>query len=40
MHVRFETQRETKRGTVRETLDIIISDEKGTRPYDNFSGGE
>ncbi len=40
MHVRFDTQRETKRGTVRETLDIIISDEKGTRPYDNFSGGE
>ncbi len=40
MHVRFDTQRETKRGTVRETLDIVISDEKGTRPYDNFSGGE
>ncbi len=40
MHVRFETQRETKSGTVRETLDIIISDEKGTRPYESFSGGE
>jgi exonuclease SbcC len=40
MHVRFDTQRETKSGTVRETLDIIISDEKGTRPYENFSGGE
>jgi exonuclease SbcC len=40
MHVRFETQRETKSGTLRETLDIIISDEKGTRPYENFSGGE
>jgi exonuclease SbcC len=40
MHVRFETQRETKTGTLRETLDIIISDEKGTRPYENFSGGE
>jgi len=40
MHVRFETQRENKSGTVRETLDIIISDEKGTRPYENFSGGE
>ncbi|MFP4343873.1 MAG: AAA family ATPase [Anaerolineales bacterium] len=40
MHVRFETQKETKAGDVRETLDIIISDEQGTRPYENFSGGE
>ncbi|MBN1260812.1 MAG: SMC family ATPase [Anaerolineae bacterium] len=40
MHIRFETQRETKSGAMRETLDIIISDEKGTRPYENFSGGE
>jgi len=40
MHVRFETQRETKTGNLRETLDIIISDEKGARPYENFSGGE
>ncbi len=40
MHIRFDTQRETKSGTTRETLDIIISDEKGTRPYENFSGGE
>ncbi|MDF1513795.1 MAG: SMC family ATPase [Anaerolineae bacterium] len=40
MHVRFDTQRETKTGHLRETLDIIISDEKGTRPYENFSGGE
>ncbi|MBN1488020.1 MAG: SMC family ATPase [Anaerolineae bacterium] len=40
MHVRFDTQRETKSGSLRETLDIIISDEKGTRPYENFSGGE
>ncbi|MBN1876205.1 MAG: SMC family ATPase [Anaerolineae bacterium] len=40
MHVRFETQRETKTGNVRETLDIVISDEKGSRPYENFSGGE
>jgi len=40
MHVRFDTQRETKTGNLRETLDIIISDEKGTRPYESFSGGE
>jgi DNA repair protein SbcC/Rad50 len=40
MHLRLETQRETKTGNLRETLDIIISDEKGTRPYESFSGGE
>lgn len=40
MHIRFETQRQTKTGGLHETLDIIISDEKGTRPYENFSGGE
>jgi exonuclease SbcC len=40
MRVRFDTQRETQSGTLRETLDIVISDEKGTRPYETFSGGE
>ncbi|MFN2224978.1 MAG: SbcC/MukB-like Walker B domain-containing protein, partial [Anaerolineae bacterium] len=40
MHVRFETQRETLKGDTRETLDINIADELGTRPYDLFSGGE
>lgn len=40
MHIRFDTQRETRTGNLRETLDIIISDEKGTRPYESFSGGE
>lgn len=51
MKVSFETQRETKtkttigeegkkeRGVV-ETLDIIISDEMGERPYEMYSGGE
>lgn len=51
MKVSFETQRETKtktatseegkkeRGLV-ETLDIIISDEMGERPYEMYSGGE
>lgn len=50
MRVYLETQRETK--TLRqvsgqakapgiiETLDIIISDEMGERPYESFSGGE
>ena len=40
MHVKFETQRETKKGDVIETLDITISDELGTRNYEMFSGGE
>jgi len=40
MHVRFNTQRETQAGDLRETLDIQIADELGTRAYENFSGGE
>ncbi len=40
MHLKFETQRETKKGNVTETLDINISDELGTRNYEMFSGGE
>lgn len=40
MQVKIETQRETKKGNVLETLDINISDELGTRNYEMFSGGE
>jgi exonuclease SbcC len=40
MHVKFETQKETKKGNVQETLDINIADELGTRNYEMFSGGE
>jgi exonuclease SbcC len=40
MHVKIETQRETKKGDVMETLDINISDELGMRNYEMFSGGE
>jgi exonuclease SbcC len=40
MHVTFETQKETKKGDVHETLDIAIGDELGTRNYEMFSGGE
>ncbi|MCC6189405.1 MAG: SMC family ATPase [Anaerolineales bacterium] len=40
MHVRFNTQRETQAGETRETLDIQIADELGTRAYENYSGGE
>lgn len=39
--LRFETQRELKsRDGVAETLDIIVSDWQGQRPYETFSGGE
>ena len=40
MHVRFDTQREKVTGGVKETLDIKIADELGTRDYETFSGGE
>jgi exonuclease SbcC len=41
MHVKFETQRDTRSGTgTIETLDIKIADELGTRNYEMFSGGE
>ena len=40
MTVKFETQKETKKGTVQETLDIVIADELGTRNYEMYSGGE
>ncbi|HET89301.1 MAG TPA: SMC family ATPase [Chloroflexi bacterium] len=40
MHVRFDTQRETLSGEVREALEIHIADELGTREYSLYSGGE
>lgn len=40
MHLTFETQRDTKKGDVAETLDIKIADALGTRVYDAYSGGE
>lgn len=40
LRVMIDTQRETLRGSVTETLDIRISDELGTRNYELFSGGE
>jgi exonuclease SbcC len=39
-YVRFESLRDLKSGGTRETLDITISDARGTRPYEMFSGGE
>lgn len=41
MAVRMETQRETKASQeLRETLEIVLSDELGSRDYALFSGGE
>ena len=40
MSLTLETQRETKKGEPKETLDVIISDELGPRKYELFSGGE
>jgi exonuclease SbcC len=41
MNIRFETQRAAKSSdNTIETLDILISDEAGTRDYELYSGGE
>ncbi len=40
MSVSLQTQRDTKTGNTVETLDILIQDEVGQRPYEMFSGGE
>ncbi len=40
MQLRFSTQREKATGELRETLDIEIADELGTRNYEMYSGGE
>jgi len=39
-HLFIESLRDLKRGGVKETLDIKISDAIGIRPYEMFSGGE
>lgn len=45
LHVQFVTQRASRRSSARqskliETLDILIADAQGTRPYETYSGGE
>jgi exonuclease SbcC len=42
LHVQFVTQRNRKSKTAKamETLDILIADAYGTRPYETYSGGE
>ncbi|HIE53131.1 MAG TPA: SMC family ATPase [Armatimonadetes bacterium] len=39
-HITIEPLRDLKSGGVKETLDIHISDELGTRSYELYSGGE
>ncbi len=40
MHLKFETQRQSKTGGTIDTLDINIADDLGTRNYEMYSGGE
>ena len=41
LHVRFVTQRAGRnKKKLIDTLDILIADAKGTRPYETYSGGE
>ena len=40
MQLTLESQKQTRRGDVSETLEIRIADELGTRSYELFSGGE
>jgi exonuclease SbcC len=44
LHVQFVTQRASRKPTAAtkliDTLDILISDVQGTRPYETYSGGE
>jgi len=40
MSLHLETQRPTQTKTLEETLNIRITDERGERPYENYSGGE
>jgi len=40
MRITLVTQRDTKAGTVVETLDVRIEDDAGARPYESYSGGE
>ncbi|MFA0761201.1 MAG: hypothetical protein HZLCBSQH_001305 [Candidatus Fervidibacterota bacterium] len=40
MFLRFELSRMTQKGSEEETLNIVIADELGDRPYEALSGGE
>ena len=38
--IKFDTQKIAKNGNLNETLDIIVSDSNGSRPYERYSGGQ
>ncbi len=38
--IKFQTEKEAKNGNKSETLDIIVKDSNGERPYERYSGGE
>ncbi|NER78503.1 MAG: SMC family ATPase [Leptolyngbya sp. SIO1D8] len=42
LHVQFVTQKagRSRQGKLIDTLDIVIADAQGTRPYETYSGGE
>ncbi|HEY9887707.1 MAG TPA: SbcC/MukB-like Walker B domain-containing protein, partial [Candidatus Obscuribacterales bacterium] len=42
LHVQFVTQRagRSRQSKLIDTLDIVIADAQGTRPYETYSGGE
>jgi exonuclease SbcC len=40
MSMKFITQKNKSTGGIAETLDIIVSDSQGERPYEDWSGGE
>lgn len=40
MTIKLVTQKQTQTAGIRETLDIVIADAEGERPYEDFSGGE
>ncbi|PZO19759.1 MAG: ATP-binding cassette family protein [Leptolyngbya foveolarum] len=40
LHVQFVTQKSGRNNRKIDTLDILIADARGTRPYETYSGGE
>ena len=40
LHLQFVTQRSGRTKKTIDTLDILIADPRGTRPYETYSGGE
>ena len=40
MFINLETQKQTQKGDTAETLEINVSDSRGMRSYETFSGGE